>query len=189
MRNLMQLRIRRDFMNTNTAASHGRIRHLVMLSLMTAIALTLFLVEAQIPLPIGIAGIKLGLANLVTLFLLIRYSAKDAAAVLLMRIVLGNLFTGQMVSFLYSLAGGMLSLTAMLLLCRLLKGKSIWFVSVMGGICHNLGQMLVAMYFLGMGGVLYYLPFLLVSGILMGFLVGVATQGFLTAWKKLHKHE
>ncbi len=174
-------------MDTNTNAPHGRIRHLVMLSLMTAIALTLFLVEAQIPLPVGIAGIKLGLANLVTLFLLIRYSGKDAAAVLGMRIFLGNLFTGQLVSFLYSLVGGILSLAVMLLLCKLLKGRSIWFVSVMGGICHNLGQMLVAMCFLGVGGVLYYLPFLLVSGILMGFLIGVATQGFLTAWARLGK--
>ncbi len=165
--------------------SHGKLQHLLLLSLFTAMALTLFLVEAQIPLPTGIAGIKLGLANLVTLFLLVKFSARDAATVLGMRIFLGNLFTGQAVSLLYSLAGGLLSLLVMLLLCRLFKGKSVWFVSVMGGIFHNLGQLLVAMCLLGMGGVIYYLPFLLVSGILMGLLTGLVTQAFLKAWERL----
>ncbi len=170
-------------------STYGRTKHLLLLSLMTAIALTLFLVEAQIPLPIGIAGIKLGLSNLVTLFLLMKFSAKDAAAVLGMRIVLGNLFTGQVVSLCYSLAGGILSLIVMAVLCRILRGRSLWFVSVMGGICHNIGQLLVAMAFLGAGGVLYYLPFLLVSGILMGFLIGIATQTFLTAWNRIHSNQ
>lgn len=170
-------------MDTNKSPFHKKLRHLLLLSILTAMALTLFLVEAQIPLPIGIAGIKLGLANLVTLFLLVKFSARDAALVLGMRIFLGNLFTGQAVSLLYSLAGGILSLIVMLLLCRVLKGKSVWFVSVMGGISHNLGQLLVAMCLLGVGGVIYYLPFLLVSGILMGLLTGIVTQGFLKAWE------
>ncbi len=173
-------------MDTNKSPKKINLRHLLLLSILTAMALTLFLVEAQIPLPIGIAGVKLGLANLVTLFLLVKFSARDAAAVLGMRIFLGNLFTGQAVSLLYSLAGGILSLVVMLLLCRILKGKSIWFVSVMGGISHNLGQILIAMCLLGVGGVLYYLPFLLVSGILMGLLTGLVTQGFLAAWDRLH---
>lgn len=159
-------------------------RHLILLSLLTAMSLTLFLVEAQFPLPIGIAGIKLGLANLVTLFLLQKFSLRDAAAVLAVRIVLGNLFTGQAVSLSYSVAGGLLSLLVMWGLCRLLHGKSLWFVSIMGGISHNIGQILVAMVYLGTGGILYYLPFLLVSGILMGFLIGMATQLFLYAWEK-----
>lgn len=162
------------------------VKHLTLLSLLTAMSLTLFLVEAQFPLPVGIAGIKLGLANLVTLFLLQKFNLRDAAAVLAVRIVLGNLFTGQAVSLSYSIAGGFLSLLVMWGLCRLLHGKSLWFVSVMGGISHNLGQILVAMVYLGTGGILYYLPFLLVSGILMGFLIGMATQLFLYAWEKVN---
>ncbi len=160
------------------------VKHLILLSLLTAMSLTLFLVEAQFPLPVGIAGIKLGLANLVTLFLLQKFTLRDAAAVLAVRIVLGNLFTGQVVSLSYSIAGGILSLLVMWGLCRILHGKSLWFVSVMGGISHNIGQILVAMIYLGTGGILYYLPFLLVSGILMGFLIGMATQLFLYAWEK-----
>ncbi len=159
-------------------------RHLILLSLLAAMSLTLFLVEAQFPLPVGIAGIKLGLANLVTLFLLQKFTLRDAAAVLAVRVLLGNLFTGQVVSLSYSLAGGLLSLLVMWGLCRLLHGKSLWFVSIMGGISHNLGQMLVAMCYLGTGGILYYAPFLLVSGILMGFLIGMTTQLFLYAWGK-----
>ncbi len=162
------------------------VRRLVLLSLMTAIALTMFLIEAQIPLPIGIAGVKLGLANLVTLFLLVEFSARDAAAVLLIRVLLGNLLTGQLVSMSYSLAGGLLSLLAMLLCNRLLHGKSLWFTSVMGGIFHNIGQMLVALCYLGTGGVLYYAPYLLISGILMGGLIGAATHIFRKAWKRTH---
>ncbi len=172
-------------MGKNNAPFHGKLRHFLLLSILTAMALTLFIIEAQIPLPIGIAGVKLGLSNLVTLFLLVKFTARDAAAVLGMRIILGNLFTGQAVSLLYSLAGGILSLGVMLLLCRMLKGKSVWFVSVMGGISHNLGQMLIAMCLLDVGGVIYYIPFLLVSGILMGLLTGIATQGFLKAWERL----
>ncbi len=165
----------------NTA--HSKIRRLVLLALLTAVSLTMFLIEAQFPLPIAIPGIKLGLANLVTLFLIVKFSPKDAVAVLGMRILLGNLFTGQIVSLSYSLAGGLLSLTVMVICNHLLHGKSIWFTSVMGGIFHNVGQMAVALCYLGTGGVLYYIPFLLVSGILMGFLIGMATQLFLKAWE------
>lgn len=172
-------------MEKNNAPFHRKLRHLLLLAVLTAMALTLFIIEAQIPLPIGIAGVKLGLSNLVTLFLLVKFTAKDAAAVFGMRIFLGNLFTGQAVSLLYSLAGGILSLLVMLLLCRAFKGRSVWFVSVMGGISHNIGQMLIAICLLGVGGVIYYIPFLLVSGILMGLLTGLATQGFLKAWERL----
>lgn len=172
-------------MDKEKSPSRGKLRHLLFLSLLTAMALTLFLVEAQLPLPVGIAGVKLGLSNLVTLFLLVKFSLRDAAAVMGLRIFLGNLFTGQVVSLLYSLAGGVLSLLVMLLFCRMLKGKSVWFVSIMGGTAHNIGQILIAMCLLGVGGVVYYIPFLFVSGILMGLLTGLVTQGFLHAWERL----
>ncbi len=163
-------------------STHKHTKRLVLLSLLTAIALTLFVVEAQITLPIAIPGIKLGLANIVTLFLIVEFSPKEAIAVLLMRIVLGSLFTGQLVTLTYSLAGGLLSTGVMLLCNYLLKGKSIWFTSILGGVFHNVGQILVAFFYLSVGGVLYYLPFLFVSGILMGGLMGIATQTFLRAW-------
>lgn len=156
-------------------------RRLLTLSLLTAMSLTLYLLEAQLAFP---TGIKPGLANLTTLFLLTEFSAKDAACVLLIRIFLGNLLTGQMVSFSYSLAGGICSLLVMWFGIRILKGKSIWFVSIMGGIAHNAGQLFVAWVYLKSGGVLYYVPYLLTGGICMGLLTGVVTQLFLKAWRR-----
>ncbi len=163
---------------------HERLRRVLVLSMMTAIALSLFLIEAQFSLPIGIPGIKFGFANIVTLFLLVNFSEREAAAVLLLRVFLGNLLTGQAVSLSYSLAGGMLSLLAMAVFCRILQNRSLWFVSVMGGIFHNAGQLLVAWLYLRSGGVLYYAPFLLVSGVLMGCLTGIATELLLRAWER-----
>ncbi len=157
-------------------------KKLSLLSLFAAISLTLFLVEAQIPLPIAVPGVKLGLANLVTLFLLVKFSPGEAACVLFVRIFLGNLLTGQYMSLCFSLAGGALSFLAMWGLVRLLHGKYLWFVSIMGGIFHNAGQTAVAFFWLGGSSLLYYLPFLLLSGIAMGFLTGAATQAFLKAW-------
>ncbi len=165
--------------------THTSLKRLLVLSLMTAFALVMFLIEAQFPLPVGIAGIKLGLSNLVTLFLLAEFSVRDATAVLLLRIFLGNLLTGQVLSLSYSLAGGLLSLAAMALLCRLLHSRSLWFVSIMGGVFHNAGQLLVAFFVLGTGGVLYYAPFLLVSGILTGILIGITTGLLREAWHQI----
>ena len=87
--------------------THNAIRKMVMLSLYAAIALALFVLEAQIPIPVAIPGVKLGLANVVTLLVLTQYRARDAFAVLVVRILLGSMFGGQMVGFLYSMAGGL----------------------------------------------------------------------------------
>ena len=81
------------------------VKHLVMLAMFTTMALTIFVVEAQIPIPVPIYGVKLGLANVITLIVLVVYRPRDAFAVLVMRILLGSLFTGTLVSMIYSLSG------------------------------------------------------------------------------------
>ena len=95
------------------------VKHLVMLAMFTTMALTIFVVEAQIPIPVPIYGVKLGLANVITLIVLVVYRPRDAFAVLVMRILLGSLFTGTLVSMIYSLSGGILCFLGMALLCRL----------------------------------------------------------------------
>lgn len=110
------------------------VKHLVTLAMFTTMALVIFVVEAQIPVPVPIPGIKLGLANIITLFVLQKYRVRDALAVLVLRIFLGSLFTGTLVSCLYSLSGGLLCLVGMALLCRLLRNRYLWFVSVCGAI-------------------------------------------------------
>ena len=119
-------------------------------------------VESLIPVFAGIPGIKLGLANLAVLFILDRYSAKEAALVSVVRILVIGFMFGNLFSILYSMAGAALSLTVMNLLKKH-SGFSLIGISVAGGVTHNIGQ-------------LGYAPALLVAGVLAGILIGVLTK-------------
>lgn len=154
------------------------VKKLTTLALFTTIALTIFILESALPPIVPIPGVKLGLANIVTLILLVNGTWAEALLVLLMRILLGSIFAGQMMSFFYSLAGGLLCLAVMALLHRLLGEKLLWFTSIMGAVAHNIGQIIVAMAVLGSAYVLYYLPFLLLSGIITGIFTGLCA-GYL----------
>ena len=152
------------------------IKRLVILALFATIALTIFVIEAQIPIPVPIPGVKLGLANVITLVVLVQFRLRDAAAVLLIRILLGSIFGGQMISLVYSLCGGFLCLMGMTLLCRLLKNKYLWFISVMGAVFHNIGQIIAAMAIMQTVQVVVYLPFLLVTGCICGLFTGFVAE-------------
>ncbi len=161
-------------MNTNHSGKVN-IRKLTSLALLTTIALTIFVIESAIPLQIPIPGIKLGLANIVTLFVIKRMGVKEAAAVLLVRIVLATVIAGQAVSFLYSICGGFLCLLVMALVNWFLQGHGIFITSIFGAVAHNVGQILAALLVLGMTGILAYVPFLIISGIVTGLFTGLAT--------------
>lgn len=150
-----------------------RTRRITMLGLLTTIALTIFMIESALPALAPIPGIKLGLANIVTLFILLRFQVRDAVLVLFIRIILASVFAGQMVSFLYSICGGVLCLAVMALVNRLLDKKFIFLTSVFGAIVHNIGQVLAAYFVIGMSGVFVYVPFLLLSGVVTGLFTGV----------------
>lgn len=150
-----------------------RTRRITMLGLLTTIALTIFMIESALPALAPIPGIKLGLANIVTLFILLRFQVRDAVLVLFIRIILASVFAGQMVSFLYSICGGVLCLAVMALVNRLLDKKFIFLTSVFGAIAHNIGQVLAAYFVIGMSGVFVYVPFLLLSGVVTGLFTGV----------------
>lgn len=151
---------------------------IAMLGLFTAIALTIFMIEAAIPTLVPIPGIKPGLANIVTLFILLRYSERDAALVLVCRIILASVFGGQMVRFLYSICGGVFCLAAMVLMNRFLKGHYIYLTSVVGAVFHNIGQILAAYVILQMKGILVYVPFLMISGVITGLFTGLVCHFF-----------
>ena len=121
------------------------VKKLTMLALMTTIALVIFVIESAIPPLVPIPGIKLGLANIVTLVLIMNKMPKESAVVLLMRIILASIFAGQMLSFFYSLLGGFFCLGAILVCQKLIGTKYIWFTSVIGAIFHNIGQLLAAL--------------------------------------------
>ncbi len=148
-------------------------RKLTTLAVFTVIALTIFIIESAIPTMIPIPGIKLGLANIITLFLLRRMKWYDTAVVLFLRIILGTLLAGQAVSFLYSLFGGIFCLLVMALINLFLKGHAIFITSIFGAIAHNLGQIFAAYVILRMSGILIYIPFLMISGIVTGLFTGL----------------
>ncbi len=145
------------------------------LGLFSAVAIIFGYVETLLPVFAGIPGIKLGLANLSVLFILKRYSFKDAALVSFVRILIIGFMFGNLFSIVYSLAGAALSLTAMAFLSRR-TDCSLTLVSIVGGITHNVGQLLVAMCIVENTSLIYYAPALLVSGVVTGFLIGILTQ-------------
>lgn len=150
------------------------LKKLTALSLYTALSLAIYAAESAIPPLVPIPGIKLGLANIITLILLHHYSLKETSMVLAARILLSSLLFGQALSLLYSLAGGILSMLVMFAVSRLLRKKMLFLTGAMGGLTHNLGQLLVAFALTATPGVLAYLPFLILSGIVTGLFTGLA---------------
>ncbi len=153
-------------------------KRLAVLALFATLSLAVYAIESAIPPLVPIPGIKLGLANIITLVILSNGCGKDALLVLVVRILLSSLFFGQAVSLLYSLAGGLLCLLAMWLANRALQGHFLFLTSIFGAIFHNLGQIGIALLLTQTPGVLAYLPFLAISGIVTGFFTGLCA-GFL----------
>ena len=148
---------------------------LTVMALTTAIALVLSFIESQIPAFVAVPGVKMGLANIAIVYALYRLGWKEAAIISiisLIRVVLVSLLFGSAASFLYSLAGAVLSLLGMALLKKTGKFTEI-VVSVAGGVLHNIGQIAMASIILETDALRYYLPFLLVSGILAGVVIGL----------------
>ena len=151
-------------------------RRVTRMALLTAIALTIFMAEAQIPNPIPIPGIKLGLANIVTVYAMFLLGPADTLMILVSRIFLGSVFSGQMMTFLYSLSGGLLCYVVMLFLRLVLTKDQIWVCSCIGGACHNLGQLAAAMLVLRTTVVAFYLPYLVLAGLCAGLFTGLCAQ-------------
>lgn len=162
-----------------------KIKKLTRLALLAAVALGMYVLEAQLPSPIPVAGIKLGLSNIVTVYAVFAFGPWEALAILLVRVFLGSLFTGQMMALAYSLAGGLLSLAVMLLLRKTLAHRQIWVASVLGGICHNVGQILVAMAVTATPSIAIYLPVLILSGLAAGLFTGLCAQYLINHMKKI----
>ena len=155
-------------------------------ALLTAAALIIFVVEAQIPIPVPIPGVKLGLANVITVYAMFLCGPVDTLAILLCRIILGSIFCGQMMSFLYSLCGGVLCYVVMTAMRRIVNENQIWVCSVIGAAAHNIGQITVAIAVLQTPAVLSYLPVLLISGIITGAFTGFCAHFVVHRMKKIN---
>ncbi len=138
----------------------------------TALALIFSYVETLIPIHLGAPGIKLGLANLIIVIVLYRTDWRQAFLLSVVRVILAGFLFGSLFSIIYSLAGGILSLAVMAFLSRTDR-FSVVGVSMAGGVCHNIGQLIVAMIIVETYQVGYYLPVLLISGLLTGAVIGV----------------
>lgn len=161
-----------------------RTKKLCFMAILTAIALTIFVIENQLPPPVPIPGVKYGLANIITLTAMLMLGRKEAGAVLLARIILGAMFAASPSTLLYSLAGGTLAYLTMCIMTRFTEEKFLWAVSAVAGIAHNAGQLLVCALIVRTPGIFAYAPILAVSGVITGVFTGLAARQLVRALKK-----
>lgn len=161
---------------------NAKAKNAALYGLLIALSFALSYLEHLLPLPVGIPGVKLGLANLVVVTALYLLPAKKAFPVAAARILLAGLTFGNAFSLLYSLAGGLLSFFVMLLLKR--TPLSVTGVSVAGGVSHNIGQLAVAAFVVGTARIVYYLPVLLGAGLGAGLLIGLVAGPVIASLRK-----
>ncbi|MCC8150293.1 MAG: Gx transporter family protein [Lachnospiraceae bacterium] len=163
--------------------NHISAKTVATLAMMIALAMIFSYVESLIPINFGIPGVKLGLANLAIVASLYLLDGKQALLISVVRIILSGFLFGNLASIMYSLAGGLLSLAIMVLLKKT-KKISVVAVSVVGGICHNIGQVIVAILVVENLKLVYYIPVLLISGFLTGLLIGIVSHLLLPRVKR-----
>lgn len=146
------------------------------LSLLTATALIIFIVELRFPDIIPLPGVKLGLANIITVYAVYRFQAKEAVMMVMIRVFLGAVFAGNISALIYSLSGAMLCLLGMLLIRKIIPIQMIWLCSIIGAILHNIGQISAAVLMMRTSAVIAYLPILIVSGCIAGLVTGLCAQ-------------
>ena len=149
-------------------------KKIAVLALAIALAMILAFVESQIPAFVAIPGVKIGLANIAVVFVLYKLGWKEAVLISLVRVFMVSVLFGTAVSLFYSVAGAVLSLTGMVLLRKTGLFSTV-AVSVTGGVLHNVGQILMACLLLETNVIVYYLPFLILSGVIAGVVIGVVS--------------
>lgn len=159
-------------------------KHIAYFGLLLTFALILSYVESLIPIFVSIPGVKLGLANLVVLICLYAFPTKYAFLISFMRVILAGLLFGYMFSILYSLSGAILSLIVMILVKKYLK-LGVLGVSILGGVFHNIGQLIVAITVVSNYRIGYLFPYLFLSGILTGAIIGIIANNVIPYLKKL----
>ena len=149
-------------------------KKIAVLALAIALAMILSFVESQIPAFVAIPGVKIGLANIAVVFVLYKLGWKEAVLISLVRVFMVSVLFGTAVSLFYSVAGAVLSLTGMVLLRKTGLFSTV-AVSVTGGVLHNVGQILMACLLLETNVIVYYRPFLILSGVIAGVVIGVVS--------------
>jgi len=151
-------------------------KRLAELSMLTAAALIIFIVELRFPDILPIPGVKLGLANIITVYAVYRFSGKEVFLMVLTRVILGAVFSTNLSALIYSLAGALLCLAGMLLLRKIIPVKYLWLCSIIGAMLHNTGQMAVAVLVIRSAAVMAYYPVLIAAGCIAGAFTGICAQ-------------
>ena len=166
---------------------NNKAKKIALFGMMVALAFTFSYFESLIPLDFVVPGVKLGLANLVVVIALYLMKPGEAFSIAIIRIFLAGLTFGNAYSIAYSLCGGILSLLVMYLVRK--TKLSVIGVSMLGGICHNIGQIIVAAIVMGTSRIAYYLPVLLVAGLITGLLLGVISKLVIERFEKAKRNK
>ena len=162
---------------------NSKAKKIARFAVMIALAFTLSYLESLLPINLGIPGVKLGLANLVTVVAIYLLPAGSAFGIAVIRILLSGLTFGNAIMLVYSLSGGLLSFAVMMLFKR--TKLSPIGVSILGGIAHNAGQLIAAAALMGTARIAYYMPVLLIASTVTGLLIGIASNMIITRLKKI----
>ena len=164
-------------------AAQKQARRVALCGMLLALMLVLGFVESQLPVAAGIPGIKLGLSNGVLIFAVYMLNIPTAYLLMGLKVLLSGLLFGSPSAMMYAFAGGVLSLTVMALLSRL-RGVSPVVISMIGGLCHNVGQVALAMVILHTPRLVYYMAVLMVVGMITGLATGLAANGIIRRFQK-----
>ncbi len=151
-------------------------KKLSLMAMLTAASLIVFVIEAQIPAPVPVPGVKLGLANVITLIAMLLLGRREAGLILAVRIVMGSVFAGGVSAFLFSISGGVLAYAVMCITVTRFPRKMLWVVSALAAVAHNLGQLLTAIAVTKTAALMVYAPVLLASGIITGVFTGLVAM-------------
>lgn len=157
----------------------AKTKKLALMAMLTAASLIVFAIEAQIPAPVPVPGVKLGLANVITLVAMLLLGRREAGLILFVRIAMGSVFAGGVSGFIFSICGGVLAYAVMCLTVRAFPLKMLWVVSALGAVAHNIGQLIAAVAITKTAALLVYAPVLLASGIVTGVFTGLAAMYLL----------
>lgn len=150
----------------------NKIKQIAMMAILIALSFVLSYVDSLIVLPFGIPGIKLGIANIAIIYTLYKIGAKEAIVVSILRLVLSSILFGSVLTFLYSLVGAVLSLSLMIILKKY-TNLALITISISGAVLHNIGQIIVAVIVMATKEIVFYLPILIITGILSGIGFGI----------------
>lgn len=162
-------------------------KKLTVMALLSAIALTIFVIEAQIPPLVPLPGVKLGLANIVTVYAVFALGPGEAAAILFVRIFLGAVFVGNFSSILYSAAGGFCAILVTIVLRKKLTKRQLWVAGSLGAAAHSIGQMVAAILITGTPSIVLYLPAMIACGVMTGLFTGLCAQLLVNRGNQLWK--